>query len=322
VPSPICLIDTRGRVLNTGPVDASAFADPTAVVTALKQVRYLPDDGLAAAVFLAYSQGRALFLEGEPGVGKTVLAERLAESLGAKFIRLQCYSGMDRSQALYEWDFPRQILALRSAETEGKVLSVGSMYSTDYLVPRPVLQAVFHDGRTVLLIDEIDRADDEFEALLLEVLDRRTVSIPELNEIAPARDLMIVLTSNRTREVHDALKRRCIYYWIDHPEVGREIDILRLHRPEASPALLYGVAEAMYRLRRSEKLSRSPGLSESLDYVDAATALGAKRLTEEVVKLALGTIVKHHDDQDVARQVLHAVLLEADTRQGIGDAEQ
>jgi MoxR-like ATPase len=282
------------------------FRDAAEVQAALENVKYLPGPGLATAVFLGLRLHRPLFLEGEPGVGKTALAQKLAIALQATYIRLQCYSGIDAARALYDWDFPRQILALRAiADPEGDVGTVRSVYHTDFLLERPILRAIRHDGPVVLLVDEIDRADDEFEAFLLEVLERGEISIPELGESDQVTaDLVVVLTSNRTREVHDALKRRCIYHWIEHPSVEQETKILRALRPAVPPVLAAEVAQLMHRLRSADGMIKRPGVSETLDLVDSVRALGASGLTPEVVQRALGAFVKHRDDQDVARQVM------------------
>jgi MoxR-like ATPase len=293
-------------VPQTRPVSLPDFRDAAEVQAALENVKYLPDPGLATAVFLGLRLHRPLFLEGEPGVGKTALGQALATVLKARFIRLQCYSGIDASRALYDWDFPRQILALRAvADPGGDVREVRSVYHTDFLLERPILRAIRHDGPVVLLVDEIDRADDEFEAFLLEVLERGEISIPELGESDQVTaDLVVVLTSNRTREVHDALKRRCIYHWIEHPSVEQETKILRALRPDVPPVLAAEVAQLMHRLRSADGMIKRPGVSETLDLVDSVRALGASGLTPEVVQRALGAFVKHRDDQDVARQAM------------------
>jgi MoxR-like ATPase len=289
-------------------VSLPGFRDAAAVEAALEKVNYLPDPGLATAVFLGLRLHRPLFLEGEPGVGKTALAQKLATALEATYVRLQCYSGIDASRALYDWDFPRQILALRAvADPEGDVGKVRSVYHPDFLLERPILRAIRHSGSVVLLIDEIDRADDEFEAFLLEVLERGGISIPELGESdLITADLIVVLTSNRTREVHDALKRRCMYHWIEHPSVEQETKILRALRPDVSPVMAAEVAQLMHRLRSVDGMIKRPGVSETLDLVDSVRALGADELTPDVVQRALGAVVKHRDDQDVARQAIAA----------------
>lgn len=271
------------------------FPDPSAVATALEREGYLPDAGLAAAVFLALRLRRPLFLEGEPGVGKTALAQAMADVLKAPLVRLQCYGGIDASQALYDWNFPKQILALRSAA------AVESVYSREFLVMRPILQAI-ETSPCVLLVDEIDRADDEFEAFLLEVLESGSVSIPEIGTITAAARPLVVLTSNRTREVHDALKRRCIYHWIDHPDIERETTIVR-RRSNIPQQLAEDVAQAMHRLRSAD-LTKPPGVSEAIDLAGGVMALGGDSLTPRIADLALGTVVKHQDDLARARTAI------------------
>jgi MoxR-like ATPase len=284
------------------------FHDVAEVQAALEGAEYLPDPGLATAVFLALQLHRPLFLEGEPGVGKTALAQALAAALKAEYIRLQCYSGIDASRALYDWDFPRQILALRAISEPGNnVGQVRSVYNPDFLVERPILRAIRHKGPVVLLLDEIDRADDEFEAFLLEALERGSITIPELRESDGITfEMVIVLTSNGTREVHDALKRRCFYHWIEHPTEAQETRILRTLRPDIPPDLAAEVARLMQRLRSADGMVKRPGVSETLDFADSIRALRASALTPEVARRALGAVVKHRDDQDVAWQAITA----------------
>jgi MoxR-like ATPase len=291
-------------------VNVPDLRDPAQVQAALEGEKYLPHPGLATAVFLGLQLHRPLFLEGEPGVGKTALAQALADALEARYIRLQCYSGIDASRALYDWDFPRQILALRAiAEPGGDVGKVKSVYHPDFLVERPILRAIRHNGPVVLLVDEIDRADDEFEAFLLEMLERGSISIPELSESDEiTSDLVVVLTSNRTREVHDALKRRCIYHWIEHPSEEQETRILRTLRPNISQSLAAQVARLMHQLRSDDEMIKRPGVSETLDLADSLHALRASELTPQVAQRALGAFVKHRDDQNVARQAITAGL--------------
>jgi MoxR-like ATPase len=295
-------------MLQTRPVSLPDFRDAAEVRAALEKIDYLPDPGLATAVFLGLQLHRPLFLEGEPGVGKTALAQKLATALEATYIRLQCYSGIDASRALYDWDFPRQILAIRAiAEPGGDAQKVRSVYHRDFLVERPILRAIRHNGPVVLLIDEIDRADDEFEAFLLEVLERHDITIPELSESDEiTSDLVVVLTSNRTREVHDALKRRCLYHWIEHPSEEQEARILRTLRPGIPPVLAAQVARLMNGLRSADGMVKRPGVSETLDFADSILALGASTLTPEVARQALGAVVKHREDQDVAWQAITA----------------
>jgi MoxR-like ATPase len=287
------------------------FADPTEVADALTRVGYLPDSGVAMAAYLAMRMQRPLFLEGDPGVGKTALAQALAEITDARLVRLQCYEGIDASQALYDWDFPRQILHLRAAgdstDAQSRLALEHSLYDRRFLVARPILQALEHSP-SVLLIDEIDRADDEFEAFLLEVLADNAVTIPELGTIRAERPPIVVLTSNRTREVHDALKRRCLYHWVDHPGFEREVEIVRRHIPEVAETLARDVARAVGLLREAELL-RPPGIAETIDWAQALHILGATELDAALADATLGAAVKYHEDQlRVQRDVLPDLL--------------
>ncbi|HET8581622.1 MAG TPA: MoxR family ATPase, partial [Jatrophihabitans sp.] len=260
-------------------LDRMELADPAAVSDALDAAGYLPDTGLATAAYLAMRMHRPLFLEGEPGVGKTALAQALATITGSRLVRLQCYEGIDASQALYDWDFPRQILHLRAADTSDREALEASLYDRRFLVARPILQAL-EDGPAVLLIDEIDRADDEFEAFLLEVLADNAVTIPELGTITAVAPPLVVITSNRTREVHDALKRRCLYHWVAHPDFTREVAIVRRHVPDAATQLVRDVAQAVDRMRQANLL-KPPGIAETIDWTQALHVLGAPRLDLE-----------------------------------------
>jgi MoxR-like ATPase len=283
------------------------FASPAALADALDAAGYLPDTGLATAAFLAVQMSRPLFLEGDPGVGKTALAQALATVLGAPLIRLQCYEGIDASQALYDWDFPRQILHLRAAEgSEDRAALEASLYDRRYLVPRPILQALEQSPAT-LLIDEIDRADDEFEAFLLEVLGDNAVTIPELGTIRASAPPLVVITSNRTREVHDALKRRCLYHWLAHPEFAREVAIVRRRVPQASEQLVRGVAAAVARMREANLL-KPPGIAETIDWTQALHVLGANRLDRHTAEPTLGAVLKYHEDLARVRRDLDSVL--------------
>lgn len=277
----------------------SEFSDPQELATALEKTGYLPDAGVSTAAFLSAKLGRPLFLEGDAGVGKTALALALAEIRGAELIRLQCYEGIDASQALYDWDFPRQILHLRAVEAAGTNKSgldelEQSLYSDRFLLARPILAAL-RTPNAVLLVDEIDRADDEFEAFLLEVLSEFAVTIPELGRIVADEPPLVVLTSNRTREVHDALKRRCLYHWVEHPSFEREVKILRSRLPEITEALARDVASAVGRLREADLL-KPPGVSESLDWARALHALGIDRLDAAAAALTLGAVLKYRED--------------------------
>lgn len=276
----------------------SAFDNPTTLAAALEQTGYLPDAGIATVAYLAHAMGRPLFLEGEAGVGKTSLAVALAEVRGSELIRLQCYEGIDASQALYDWDFPRQILHLRALEASGGTEDLAGveqeLYSERFLLARPILAAL-RTPNAVLLIDEIDRADDEFEAFLLEVLSEFAVTIPELGRIAAETPPLVVLTSNRTREVHDALKRRCLYHWVEHPSMQREVAILRSRLPEITETLAAQVAAAAAALRSADLL-KPPGVSESLDWARALMALGARQLDAENAARTLGAVLKYRED--------------------------
>ncbi|MFC3453919.1 AAA family ATPase [Amycolatopsis speibonae] len=284
---------------------------PEKLAEALESVGYLADDGIATAGFLALRLGRPLFCEGEPGTGKTSLALGLAEALGLPLIRLQCHEGIDAAQALYEWDFPRQLLHLRALEAAGDGgLDVGaaeqSLYTERFLLSRPLLKAL-QTAPCVLLVDEIDRADDEFEAFLLQLLDENAVTIPEFGEVRAEHPPLVVLTSNRTREVHDALKRRCLYHWLEHPDLGREIEILRRKIPDLGEGLASQVATAVHRLREMELL-KPPGVAESLDWAQALLALGMSELDAAAGARTLGSVLKYSEDLDRVRAKLDKLL--------------
>ncbi|AEA27864.1 AAA family ATPase [Pseudonocardia benzenivorans] len=289
-------------------------ASPAELTEALRATGYLPDDGLATAAFLAMRMGRPLFCEGEPGTGKTALAQAMAQVLGAELIRLQCHDGIDASQALYDWDFPRQLLHLRALEAaagvDGSTLDAdeveASLYDRRFLLARPILRALTTTP-SVLLVDEVDRADDEFEAFLLEVLTEHAVTIPELGEIRAATPPLVVLTSNRTREVHDALKRRCLYLWLDHPNVQREIAILRSRLPEVPERLATQVATTVAKLRNAELL-KPPGVAESIDWAQALQLVGATTLDVDSAAATLGAVLKYREDADRVRDRLDALL--------------
>jgi MoxR-like ATPase len=265
---------------------------------------YVPDRSLSVAMFLALEMGRPLFLEGEPGVGKTEVAKVLTSILGGDLIRLQCYEGLDASHALYEWDYARQMLAIRLLEASGNEADVTDIMSDEYLVARPLLQAVraAADGRpTVLLIDELDRADEEFEAYLLELLSDFQVTIPEIGTVKAETPPVVVITSNRTREIHDAVKRRCVYDWIDYPNVEREMAILAHRSPATSVSLAKQLAEAMQRLRDLD-LFKPPGVAETIDWAKALEILDAQDLTAEISDETLGVVLKYRDDIDRVRE--------------------
>ena len=280
------------------------FAGIPALSAALDAAGYLPDEGVATAVYLAIRMRRPLLLEGDPGVGKTALAQALADVVGAELVRLSCYEGIDASQALYDWDFPRQLLHLRSAEQGGDERSV---YDRRFLIARPILRAL-EVSPAVLLVDEIDRADDEFEAFLLEVLADNAVTIPELGTIRPAEPPIVVLTSNRTRELHDALKRRCLYHWVDHPDLEREVEIIRRHQPEVADRLARQVAAGVAAMRAAG-LVKPPGIAEAIDWATALRLLGATELSLPAARATLGALLKYREDQLTAeRDVLPGLL--------------
>jgi MoxR-like ATPase len=286
--------------------------DPGALAVALERTGYLPDEGLAIAAFLALRMHRPLFLEGDAGVGKTSLAQSLATVLDARLVRLQCYEGIDAAQALYDWDFPRQVLHLRAAETAGEHDSDAlerSLYDRRFLIARPILQAIEH-APSVLLVDEIDRADDEFEAFLLEVLADNAVTIPEIGTIPATTPPVVVLTSNRTREVHDALKRRCLYHWVAHPSYEREVAILRRRLPDVTERLARDVARVTAGLRDADLL-KPPGVAESLDWAQALHLLGARSLDVESAAATLGAVLKYHEDAVRVRETVLAELIGA-----------
>jgi MoxR-like ATPase len=274
-----------------------AFGSVEDVEQALADQSYLPDRGLATAIFLTVAMGRPLLLEGEAGVGKTEVGKTLARIRGAELIRLQCYEGIDASQALYEWDYSRQLLYARALQT-GEVAQedrVAELYGPEFLLERPLLRAIRAGSAAVLLIDEVDRADDEFEAFLLEVLDAYTVTVPELGTVAAAEPPVVVITSNRTRELHDALKRRCLYHWIDYPDLEREVEIVRLRAPGVSEQLARSVAAAVARLRELDLVKR-PGVAETIDWARALTLLEAEAVDGDAARATIGWAVKNRED--------------------------
>ena len=275
----------------------------------LRGRNYLAGRGLATAVLLSLKMGRPLLLEGEAGVGKTEIAKTLADVLGTELIRLQCYEGIDASQALYEWDYGRQLLFARALQ-DGEVDPadrVRQLYGPDFLLARPLLQAIRAEKRAVLLIDEIDRADDEFEAFLLEVLSDFTVTVPELGTIRTETPPAVILTSNRTRELHDALKRRCMYQWIDFPELEREVEIVRLRAPNVSEPLARSVVTAVARLRELDLIKR-PGSAEAIDWANALALLGAEDVGGEAGRLTLGWVIKNQDDMRLVEPRFHELV--------------
>jgi len=281
--------------------DPAALGSPAELGAALASSGYLPDDGLATAAYLAVRMGRPLLVEGDAGVGKTSLAQALATVLDAPLIRLQCYEGIDVAQAVYDWDFPRQLLHLRTAEAAGRASDAdaleGELYSRRFLLARPLLQAI-ETSPSVLLVDEVDRADDEFEALLLELLSDFAVTIPELGTVRATIPPTVVVTSNRTRDVHDALKRRCLYHWVEHPDFARELAIVRQRHPSATERLAGQVARATAYLRTVD-LQKPPGVAETLDWTQALLTLGVDSLDPDAVMHTLGAVLKYREDQEV-----------------------
>jgi MoxR-like ATPase len=277
---------------------------PEGVREALGSHGYIAGEGLATAVFLSVVLSRPLLLEGEAGVGKTEVAKVLSRWTGGELLRIQCYEGIDASQAVYEWDYSRQLLHLRAAEVEGRAEGGArledELYSERFLVRRPLLRAISPEDPAappVLLIDEVDRADDEFEALLLEILSDFSVTIPELGTYTAARPPLVVITSNRTRDVHDALKRRCLYHWVEHPDFETEVRIVRLRAPGVGETLAREVSAAVARLRGSG-LYKPPGVAETIDWANALAALGREELDEEMVQLTLGSVLKYREDAE------------------------
>ncbi|MEY4158935.1 MAG: putative ATPase chaperone CoxD [Actinomycetota bacterium] len=284
---------------------------------------YLVDDGLTTAVFLALTLQRPLLLEGEAGVGKTELAKVLAEARGSELIRLQCYEGIDAAQAVYDWDYARQLLHLRAAEASGEAAGAGTkalesqLYSEQFLLKRALLRAIepTNGASPVLLIDEIDRADDEFEAYLLEVLSDFQITVPELGTFRAANPPVVILTSNRTRDVHDALKRRCLYHWVEHPTFDREVAIVKLRVPGVGVNLARQVAGAVEALRALQ-LYKPPGIAETIDWASALGRLGTTELNEDVVEVTLGTVLKYREDHERVRETGVAALVKQALERG------
>jgi MoxR-like ATPase len=293
----------------TGPARAGAseavreaVPDAAALVERLAAVDYLADEGLATAMFLAARLPQPLLLEGEAGVGKTEAAKALAAALGTPLVRLQCWEGIDSSEALYEWNYPRQLLAIRLAEASGRELGEEDLFSEEYLIRRPLLAALQHEGPlpAVLLVDELDRADDDFEAFLFELLAESSVTIPELGTVRASQPPLVVLTSNRTRDLHDALKRRCLYHWIDYPSAEREVAIVRRRVPGSAEPLILDAAAALQRLRAAD-VQKPPGIAEAIDWVAALELLGVERLDAAAADRTLGSVLKYREDQELVR---------------------
>ena len=300
--------------------DQAKLDSTDAIVSAFRERGYIAERSLATAVFLGLELGRPVLLEGEAGVGKTELAKVLASSLGAQLIRLQCYEGLDVNTAVYEWNYPRQMLEIRLLEARGAVehASAHDIFGPEFLIKRPLLQALeSNDGTApVLLIDEIDRADEEFEAYLLEILSDFQVTVPEIGTIKAERTPRVILTSNRTREVHDALKRRCLYHWIDFPSAEKELEIVLTRVPGAPAALARQVVNFVHRLRRAD-LTKVPGIAETLDWAAALMALGAAELTPELLDETLGVVLKYEEDIRHVRGTTAKAYL-AETAAGAG----
>jgi MoxR-like ATPase len=277
------------------------------LTAALDDHAYLADRGLSTAIYLSLSLGKPLLLEGEAGVGKTEVAKVLAQLLDRELIRLQCYEGIDASQALYEWNYSRQLIAVRAMDAVEANTDVQDLFGPEFLVERPLLSAIRRGDRAVLLVDELDRADDEFEAFLLEILSEFAVTIPEVGRVAAETPPAVIVTSNRTRELHDALKRRCLYHWIDHPDVDREVAIVRARAPQVGAALARDVAGAVERLR-SLDLAKVPGVAETIDWANALAFLGAERLDAALAADTLGAVVKDHEDQALVAPRLAEVV--------------
>src|SRR5215210_6671868 len=268
------------------------------LTAALREHSYLADRGLSTAIHLSLALGKPLLLEGEAGVGKTEVAKVLAELLGRRLIRLQCYEGIDAAQALYEWNYSKQLVAVRAMDAADATTHVQDLFGPEFLVERPLLAAIREGSGAVLLVDELDRADDEFEAFLLEILSEFAVTVPEVGRVAAETPPAVIVTSNRTRELHDALKRRCLYHWIDHPALDREIEIVRARAPQVGEVLARDVAVAVAGLRELD-LAKRPGVAETIDWANALAFLGAERLDADVVADTLGAVVKDHEDQEL-----------------------
>jgi MoxR-like ATPase len=287
------------------------FASVEELQGQLRGEAYLADRGLSTAIYLSLSLDKPLLLEGEAGVGKTEVGKVLATVLGRRLIRLQCYEGIDASQALYEWNYSKQLIAVRALDPADAETHVEDLFGPEFLVERPLLSAIRTGSSAVLLVDELDRADDEFEAFLLEILSEFAVTIPEVGRVAAESPPAVVVTSNRTRELHDALKRRCLYHWIDHPTFDREVEIVRVRAPHVGEPLARDVAGAVSRLRDLD-LAKRPGVAETIDWANALAFLGADRISPGLAGDTLGAVVKDHEDQRAVAARLTEVVAEAD----------